>query len=104
MDRIQICSVYIEQNNEDDDDNNNDGKKIFVKVENWLDIDNDGKDWVKVDEYLYDGGWGDKGEECGGGAPDQIITWRGLVATFRWDNARDVDFKNLSVREIEDPE
>jgi hypothetical protein len=86
----------IEQNN----NKNNNGKKTVVKMENWLDMDNDGKDWVKVDEYLDDGGWGDKGEECGG-APDQIITWGGPVATFRWDNARDVDFKNLSVREIE---
>jgi hypothetical protein len=91
--------VYnIQQNN----NNDNNGKKTVVKMENWLDMDNDGKDWVNVDEYLDDGGWGDKGEECGG-APDQIITWGGPVATFRWDNARDVDFKNLSVREIEVP-
>ena len=90
--------VYnIEQNN------NNNNRKTVVKMENWLDIDNDGKDWIKVDEYLDDGGWGDKGEECRG-ASDQIITWGGPVATFRWDNARDVDFKNLSVREIEVPE
>jgi hypothetical protein len=80
--------------------NNNNNRKTVVKMENWLDIDNDGKDWIKVDEYLDDGRWGDKGEECGG-ASDQIITWGGPVATFRWDNARDVDFKNLSVREIE---
>jgi hypothetical protein len=95
--------VYnIEENDEDDGKNNNDGKKTVVKMENWLDMDNDGKDWVKVDEYIDDGGWGDKGEECGG-EPDQIITWGGPVATFRWDNARDVDFKYLSVREIEVP-
>jgi hypothetical protein len=81
--------------------NNNNGKTV-VKMENWLDMDNDGKDWIKVDEYLDDGEWGDNGEECGG-APDQIITWGGPVATFRWDNARDGDFKNLSVREIEVP-
>ena len=87
--------VYnIEQNN------TNNGMKTVVKMENWLDKDNDGKDWVKVDEYLDDGEWGHKGEECGG-EPDQIITWGGPVATFRWDDARDVDFKNLSVREIE---
>jgi hypothetical protein len=79
---------------------NNNNRNTVVKMENWLDIDNDGKDWIKVNEYLDDGGWGDKGEECGG-ASDQIITWGGPVATFRWDNARDVDFKNLSVREIE---
>lgn len=79
---------------------NNNNPKTVVKMENWLDLDNDGKDWIKIDEYLDDGGWGDKGEECRG-ASDQIITWGGPVATFRWDNARDVDFKNLSIREIE---
>jgi hypothetical protein len=79
---------------------NNNNPKTVVKMENWLDLDNDGKNWIKVDEYLDDGGWGDKGEECRG-LSDQIITWGGPVATFRWDNARDVDFKNLSVREIE---
>ena len=89
---------FVVYNIEENDDDN--GKKTVVKMENWLDMDNDGKDWVKVDEYLDDGGWGDKGEECGGES-DQIITWGGPVATFRWDNARDVDFKNLSVREIE---
>jgi len=35
------------------------------------------------------------------GDPDQIITWRGPIATFWWDSATDVNFKNLSVREIE---
>jgi hypothetical protein len=78
--------VYNVEQNDDDDNDNNNGKKTVVKMENWLDMDNDGKDWVKVDEYLDDGGWGDKGEEYGG-EPDQIITWGGPVATFRWDNA-----------------
>ena len=32
---------------------------------------------------------------------DQIITWGGPIATFRWDNAKDVDFKFRSVREID---
>jgi hypothetical protein len=29
------------------------------------------------------------------------ITWGGPIAVFRWDNANDVDFKWLSVREIQ---
>jgi hypothetical protein len=93
---------YVVYNIEQNNNKNNNDIKTVVKMENWLDIDDDGKDWVKVDEYLDDGGWGDEGEECGG-EPDQIITWGGPIATFRWDNARDVDFKNLSVREIEVP-
>jgi hypothetical protein len=34
---------------------------------------------------------------------DQLITWGSPVATFRWDHTADVDFRNLSVREIEPP-
>jgi hypothetical protein len=72
-----------------------------VKMEIWLDKNNDGN-WVKVDENIDRGGWGDQGEECGG-EDDQIITWGGPVATFRWDGATNVDIKNFSVREIEPP-
>jgi hypothetical protein len=45
---------------------------------------------------------GVQGVICGG-EPDQLITWGGPIATFRWDNATHVDFKNFSVREIEPP-
>jgi len=31
------------------------------------------------------------------------ITWGGPIATFRWDSAEDVDFRWLSVREIQSP-
>ena len=34
---------------------------------------------------------------------NQIISWGGPIATFRWDYADDVDFKNFSIREIEPP-
>ena len=54
----------------------------------------------RVDEYLDAGGWGNGDEVCGG-KPDQIISWGGPVATFRWDNAEDVDFSYFSVREID---
>jgi F5/8 type C domain len=76
-----------------------------VKMEIWVDMNEDGNEdgpWVKVDENIDEGGWGDEGEECGGD-PDQIITWGGPIATFRWDGASDVDIKNFSVREIEAP-
>jgi F5/8 type C domain len=76
-----------------------------VKMEIWVDNNEDGNQdgpWVKVDENIDSGGWGDNGEECGG-EPDQIITWGGPIATFRWDGASDVDIKNFSVREIEAP-
>jgi hypothetical protein len=76
-----------------------------VKMEIWVDMnedDNEDGPWVKVDENIDVGGWGDEGEECGGD-PDQIITWGGPIATFRWDGASDVDIKNFSVREIGAP-
>lgn len=67
-------------------------------MENWVDQNNDGN-WVKVFETVDAGGWGREGIGCGGQA-DQIITQGGPIATFRWDSATDVDFKNLSIREI----
>jgi hypothetical protein len=76
--------------------------KTAVKMELYLDKNNDGN-FVKVDESVDKGGWGNTGGECNG-APDQIITWGGPIATFRWDTATDVDFKNLSVREIQPPQ
>ena len=76
----------------------NDGKPA-VKLENWIDANADGKNWEKVYEGGDSGKWGRSGAECEVKA-DQIITWGGPIATFRWDFARDVDFRNLSVREI----
>jgi hypothetical protein len=76
--------------------------KVVVKTELWLDTNNSGN-FVKVDENVDRGGWGTEGTECGG-APDQIISWGGPITTFRWDTATDVDFKNLSVREILPPQ
>jgi F5/8 type C domain-containing protein len=76
--------------------------KTVVKTELWLDTKNNGN-FVKVDENVDRGGWGTEDTECGG-APDQIISWGGPITTFRWDTATDVDFKNLSVREIKPPQ
>jgi hypothetical protein len=76
--------------------------KTVVKLENWLDNNNNGN-WAKIYEYTDTGGWGNQGTQCGGN-PDQIITWGGPVATFRWDSATDVDIKNFSVREIQPPQ
>ena len=76
--------------------------EVVVKTELWLDTNNSGN-FVKVDERVDSGGWGTEGTECGG-APDQIISWGGPITTFRWDTATDVDFKNLSVREITPPQ
>jgi hypothetical protein len=74
--------------------------KTAVKMESYVDPNNDNQ-WQKVYDFVDKGGWGSAGGECKG-APDQIITWGGPVAAFRWDGAN-VDIKNLSVREIVPP-
>jgi hypothetical protein len=76
--------------------------KVVVKTELWLDTNNNGN-FVKVDENVDRGGWGTEDTVCGG-TPDQIISWGGPITSFRWDTATDVDFKNLSVREIVPPQ
>ena len=72
--------------------------KTAVKLELWVDKNNN-NDWIKAIEKIDKGGWGNTGSECVG-KPDQIITWGGPIAAFRWDGATDVDMKNFSVREI----
>lgn len=73
--------------------------KTSVKLESWIDKNNNGQ-WVKLDEYEDKGGLGSQGGECKGKS-DQIMHWGGPISTFRWDGASDVDIKNLSVREIQ---
>jgi hypothetical protein len=81
--------------------------KTVVKLETWVDLNPDSatgrNQWQKVNEFVDSGGWGSSAGECGG-KPDQIITWGGPTATFRWDNANNVSIKNLSVREIVPPQ
>ena len=72
--------------------------KTVVKLELWVDKNNN-NNWIKAAEKTDEGGWGNSGRECGGKA-DQIITWGGPIAAFRWDGATNVDIKKFSVREI----
>ena len=72
--------------------------KTAVKLELWVDKKNN-DEWIKAAEKIDKGGWGNTGTECGG-KPDQVITWGGPIASFRWDGATDVDIKKFSVREI----
>jgi hypothetical protein len=71
----------------------------YPKIEMWID-GNNSNIWKKVHEYVDRGGWGSTMDRCGG-KPDQLITWGSPVATFRWDDTANVDFRNLSVREIQ---
>lgn len=69
-----------------------------VKMEIWIDEGESGS-WKRVDSFVDNGNWGNAGGQCGGQA-DQIGTWGGPFAHFKWEGATNVDFKYLSVREI----
>jgi hypothetical protein len=75
--------------------------KTVVKMESWVDPNNNNQ-WQKVYDFIDQGGWGSQGGECNG-ANDQILTWGGPIAAFRWDDGNSIDIKNLSVREIVPP-
>ncbi|MGI0042908.1 MAG: S8 family serine peptidase, partial [Nitrososphaeraceae archaeon] len=75
--------------------------KTVVKMESWVDPNNNNQ-WQKVYDFIHQGGWGSEGGECRG-ASDQIVTWGGPIASFRWDDGNSIDIKNLSVREIVPP-
>ncbi len=71
-----------------------------VRLELWLDDDEDPRTWTKVYELTDDGAWGGQASLCGA-AHALPLTWGGPIATFRWDGASDVDIKWLSVRELQ---
>lgn len=72
-----------------------------VQLELWLNDNADQVTWEKVYEVVDDGTWGGDATHCGGSEAAMPITWGGPTAAFRWDGANDVDFKWMSVREIE---
>jgi hypothetical protein len=72
-----------------------------VKLEQWIDENSDNH-WHRVFQYTDDGNWGGGNPNCGG-PDDEVITWGGPIAVFRWDNIDDMDVKYFSVREIQPP-
>ena len=72
-----------------------------VKLELYVNENADKVTWKKVYDLTDAGAWGGDAQHCGGSVGAMPITWGGPIATFRWDNAQDVDFKWLSVREIQ---
>jgi hypothetical protein len=78
-----------------------------VKLESYLD-DHNNDSWKKVTEIIDSGGWYSRSTDdeffkadCGKGR-DHIIVEPGPFVIFRTDNLV-LDFKNLSVREIDPP-
>jgi hypothetical protein len=72
-----------------------------VRLELWLDEDSDGRGFRKVYETVDAGDRFGDSTHCGGSTGAMALTWGGPLAVYRWDSATDVDFKWLSVREIE---
>jgi hypothetical protein len=72
---------------------------LVTKQEFWLD-NAANNTWAKVGEKVDAGGWGSQGDEFGG-APDQLISWGGPACIFWWTQFTNVDFKWLSVRELD---
>ena len=72
-----------------------------VHMEGWLNEDADRVTWKKVYSVDDDGTWAGNSTHCGGTDDKMILSWGGPLACFRWDDSSDVDFKWLSVREIE---
>ncbi len=72
---------------------------LVTRQEFWLD-DNNNNTWTKVGEKTDAGGWGNQGGQYNG-APDQLISWGGPACIFWWTSFTNVDFKWLSVRELD---
>ena len=70
-----------------------------VRLEQWIDEDSN-NNWHKVLSYTDDGHWSGGHPNCGG-SNNQVITWGGPIAIFRWDNIDDMDVKDFSMREIQ---
>ena len=69
-----------------------------VVMELYVDVNAD-NNWQLAMKFIDKGGFGSEGGECGG-APDQIGTWGGPVAAYRWDSVDTFQMKWASVREI----
>ncbi len=75
--------------------------KTAVKMEAYLNDNADKVTWEKVYEHVDAGDFGGGATHCGATDDMMPITWGGPNAVYRWDSATDVDFKWLSVREIQ---
>jgi hypothetical protein len=79
---------------------NDDKTDPSVRLEVWLDVNSD-DNWIPAFAYKDSTGWGKMGLTCNGLTEDQKGTWGGPVVTFGWDNCDTMQFKWMSVREID---
>jgi hypothetical protein len=69
-----------------------------VKLELWVDDEDEGNNWKKATEYVDEGDWEVSGSDCD--RSDDDIIDDGTRGGFRVDDSV-FEFKNLSIREIE---
>lgn len=77
-----------------------DGTQNWVKIEAWLNTNNDGITFKKIGQTVDSGGWGTSADDCDADRGDEIMTWDNINLTFRWDGPK-ILFKDLSVREVD---
>lgn len=98
MNNMWLGVKFIIYNDVTDDPDKNDNPDVVLEL--WLDIDNS-NNWKKVFSYKDSKGWGKMGLTCNGLTDDQKGTWGGPVVSFGWDNCESIQFKSMSVREID---
>ena len=78
------------------------GDQLFVKTEMWLNISGDKQTWVKVNDTIDSGGWGNTGTVCFG-TPSQIFNFKAGSMTVGWNQpGGEIQIGSMSVRSIVD--
>ncbi|MDX1372403.1 MAG: hypothetical protein R3321_08025, partial [Nitrososphaeraceae archaeon] len=74
-----------------------------VKLESWVDLENDGKGpYKKVHEKIDNGSWGDSMTKCGADTDGQAITWGSPLVIIKANDFK-FDICDIEVREIVPP-
>jgi hypothetical protein len=71
-----------------------------VKLESWVDVENQGKGpYKKVHELIDNGDWGDAMKVCGAKTNGQAITWGSPTVIIKANDFK-FDIYDIEVREI----
>jgi hypothetical protein len=74
-----------------------------VKLETWVDTENQGKGpYKKVHEMIDNGDWGDAMKECGAETNGQAITWGSPIVIIKANDFK-FDIYDIEIREIIPP-
>ncbi|MFB5600973.1 MAG: hypothetical protein ACE5SW_12205 [Nitrososphaeraceae archaeon] len=74
-----------------------------VKLESWVDTENQGKGpYKKVHEIIDNGDWGDNMKECGAETDGQAITWGSPIVIIKANDFK-FDIYDIEIREINPP-